>query len=222
MATLDLMAVFAHPDDESLCAAGLIADTVARGLRVGVVCATRGEAGVDRAGRTPTGEALGALRWAELRAACSSLGAKEPVDLGLRDGELASTDGRDRLREVLHAEAPRVLVTMGPDGAYGHRDHTAVTRWLGAVRPDGTRLLHALFPRGLFEPLHTRLRRALGARSIEERPAEGFGSRPEQAHLVLRDVDGPKRRALAAHASQLADGDVRSFLLPGIVDRLLR
>ncbi|NJK46473.1 MAG: hypothetical protein HC933_21475 [Pleurocapsa sp. SU_196_0] len=40
-----LLAIFAHPDDESFCAGGALASLAARGVRVTVLNATRGDAG---------------------------------------------------------------------------------------------------------------------------------------------------------------------------------
>jgi LmbE family N-acetylglucosaminyl deacetylase len=82
-----LMAVLAHPDDESLGFGGTLAKYAAEGVEVSVVTATRGDAGRFRG--HPRGDAahpgpvaLGQIREAELRAAASALGVHEVSVLG--------------------------------------------------------------------------------------------------------------------------------------------
>jgi len=67
-----VLAVFAHPDDESLCCGGTLARLAAEGMQVVVMCASHGERGaltgpaLDRA--------LGGVRVLELRAAATICG----------------------------------------------------------------------------------------------------------------------------------------------------
>ena len=75
---LRLMAVLAHPDDESLGLGGTLARYAAEGADVHVVTATRGEAGRFGHHRSGPGHPgpreLGRIRERELRAACEVLG----------------------------------------------------------------------------------------------------------------------------------------------------
>lgn len=80
-----LLAVHAHPDDETLATGSLLAELAARGARVAVVTATRGELGevVDPALADLAGsERLGPFRAAELRQALGALGVQEHYWLG--------------------------------------------------------------------------------------------------------------------------------------------
>src|SRR5688500_2419159 len=81
-----LLAVFAHPDDESIACGGLLARCADLGAHVAVVCATAGEAG-------PGGgaEDLAKQRTDELRAAAAVLGISEIIMLGHADGMLPWT-----------------------------------------------------------------------------------------------------------------------------------
>src|SRR5260370_30329921 len=72
--TLKLMAVLAHPDDESLGVGGILAKYAAEGIETSLVTATRGERGWFGDEQAYPGlEALGQIREAELRAAAEVL-----------------------------------------------------------------------------------------------------------------------------------------------------
>lgn len=139
-----LLAVFAHPDDETFLAGGTLATCAAAGWDVLLVCASRGEAGkrgpYEDSGTTDFGE----LRLAELKAACDALGLPSPRVLDCTDGAGSSCAGRAQsaIADLLKTFAPQVVVTFGPDGISGHQDHIAVHQlattafheWISAVR----------------------------------------------------------------------------------------
>lgn len=204
--------VFAHPDDEVLCA-GVLAACAAAGAEVTVVCATRGEAGVARDGVPRSRDELGTLRARELGASCAALGARAEL-AGLPDGGLDASDGGAVL-EILARRRPAVIVTLGGDGAYGHLDHLAVTRWVAQVR--GPRVLHALFPRGVFAPVARALRRVPVVRLADV----ALGSERSAAELVIEPDRERKLAAARAHASQLAGGDPHTFIRDGVLAALL-
>ena len=124
-----LLCVFAHPDDEVFCAGGSIAKYSAQGYEVKVVSATRGDAGQIRDANIATRRTLGNVRAGELQLSCQHLGVQEAVCLDYSDGTL-----KDLELEVLVADVvklirefrPEVVITFGPDGAYGHPDHIAI------------------------------------------------------------------------------------------------
>jgi LmbE family N-acetylglucosaminyl deacetylase len=130
------MAVLAHPDDESLGVGGTLAKYAAEGVDVFVVTATRGDGGRfygHRRGddRHPGPLALAAIREAELRDAAAVLGLREVSVLGYHDQHLDETDPRDasgRIAAEVRRFRPDVVVTFGPDGAYGHPDHVAISQ----------------------------------------------------------------------------------------------
>ena len=100
------MAVFAHPDDESLGMGGTLARCAAEGIETYLVTATRGERGRYREHRDgdqhPGPEKLGRIREAELRAAAQVLGLREVSLLGYMDGDLDRADPG----EAAHRIAP--------------------------------------------------------------------------------------------------------------------
>lgn len=125
-----LMAVLAHPDDESLGVGGTLARYAAQGVATHLVTATRGERGRyftndDR----PDDAEVGRVREAELRAAARELGVREVTLLGYLDGALDRADPVEAVARIV-AEVrrvrPQVVVTFDPFGAYGHPDHVAI------------------------------------------------------------------------------------------------
>jgi LmbE family N-acetylglucosaminyl deacetylase len=133
---LRLMCVLAHPDDESLGMGGALARYAAEGVETHVITATRGERG--RSGRREplTPEAVGCLREAELLAAARELGVQEVSLLGYPDGELDRTDAAEATGRIvghLRRVKPHVVLTFGPDGAYGHPDHIGISQFTTAA-----------------------------------------------------------------------------------------
>src|SRR3954463_952745 len=131
-AELRLMCVLAHPDDESLGTGGALAKSAAEGVGTYLVTATRGERG--RYGDSPEspGPAIvGKAREGELRAAATELGLREVSFLDYEDGALAQADAAEAQAKIaghLRRVRPHVVITFGPDGAYGHPDHIAISQ----------------------------------------------------------------------------------------------
>ena len=122
--------LLAHPDDESFFAAGTIAQCVSQGVRVGLLCATRGERGAT--GDLCSIEELPAVREAELREAARIVGIQELEFLPIEDQQLARAP-MDRVRRaavgMLRRLRPEVVFTFDPDGANQHADHIAMSRF---------------------------------------------------------------------------------------------
>ncbi len=129
---LRLMAIFAHPDDETLGTGATLARYAAEGVETSLVCATRGERGWDGPPETNPGlQALGKLRQAELQAAAQALGIRQVFFLDAIDGELDQADPiatARRIASIVRTVRPQVVVTFAPDGDYGHPDHMAISR----------------------------------------------------------------------------------------------
>jgi LmbE family N-acetylglucosaminyl deacetylase len=125
-----LMAVLAHPDDESLGVGGTLAKYAAAGVEVSLVTATRGERGRHFTNENrPSDEEVGRVREGELRAAARELGIRDVTLLGYLDGELDRADPAEAVGRIvahLRRVRPQVVVTFDPFGAYGHPDHVAI------------------------------------------------------------------------------------------------
>jgi LmbE family N-acetylglucosaminyl deacetylase len=138
MATdLRLMCVLAHPDDESLGTGGVLAKYASEGVGTFVVTATRGERGrFDDSGVSPGPEIVGRAREAELRAAAKELGVREVHFLDYLDGVLDEApvgEASEKIAGHIRRIQPHVIITFDPYGAYGHRDHIAISQLTGAA-----------------------------------------------------------------------------------------
>jgi LmbE family N-acetylglucosaminyl deacetylase len=136
-APLKLLAVLAHPDDESLGLGGTLAKYAAEGIETYLVTATRGERGWKGGKETYPGiKALGDLRTMELQAAAKSLGVRQVYFLDYLDADLDGADPKeatDKIARHIREIQPDVVVTFGPDGSYGHPDHIAISQFTTAA-----------------------------------------------------------------------------------------
>ena len=136
-----LLAVHAHPDDETITTGGLLAHCADRGIETMVICCACGSADANPNGGAPGGDRR--VREAELRAACAILGVTHVRLLGYADSGMAGSPANDapgsfwradvdeatrRLVEHLRAFRPHVAVSYDPNGGYGHPDHIQAHR----------------------------------------------------------------------------------------------
>lgn len=136
-----LMAVTAHPDDESFGMGGTLALYARRGYRVILLCATRGEVGTVDPEHLVGHESIAALREAELRCAAQQLGLAAVHFLGYRDSGMPGQpenhhadaliaqpvpEVAERIVEQIRRHRPDVVVTFDPIGGYRHPDHVHI------------------------------------------------------------------------------------------------
>jgi LmbE family N-acetylglucosaminyl deacetylase len=191
---------FAHPDDETIFAGGLISLMTQQHIPVHIVCCTRGEGG--EMGEPPVTfrrELLGAAREAELRCAAQALGASVTVldyvdPLIGQDETLFAFDADfDTLaRQFVNIARRRqadLVLTHGSDGEYGHPAH---------------QLVHRAVLRGIPSTMPNTLVYTVAANvpAIEDR----LWNKSEPAHLALdvRPWGEAKLAAMECHASQHA------------------
>ncbi len=159
-----LLAIFAHPDDETFGAGGTMALVATAGVPTWIVCATDGDLGGEDGARELDPD----LRRGELRCAMAALGVAEPIFLGYGDsgmegwakpeGCLALADPEEvvgRLVAIVRDLRPATIVTFDPGGIYGHPDHVAISAHATAAfrrataEPGGpTTLYHQALARG--------------------------------------------------------------------------
>jgi LmbE family N-acetylglucosaminyl deacetylase len=140
MTTGGLLAIFAHPDDETFGVGGTMARYAGRGVPVTMICATRGEVGEIAKGSAATPQTLGQFREQELRDAMGILGVADVRFLDYRDSGMKGTDENNDPRAFMNAPAdavvaglvrairerrPDAVVTWDESGGYGHPDHVA-------------------------------------------------------------------------------------------------
>lgn len=144
-----ILGVYAHPDDETYLAAGLMAKAVRDGSRVVCVTATRGELGTWDEERWPTAT-MGKVREAELLASLEVIGVTEHTFLDYIDAhckDVPPEEGAAKVRALIEEVRPDTVLTFGPDGMTDHADHKAVSAWTTvafdqAAKP-GARLYYA-------------------------------------------------------------------------------
>lgn len=150
-----IVAVAAHPDDETAFAGGILARYAAAGSEVWIVAVTRGEGG--EVGEPPLcrEDELGIVREAELRAAVAALGARDVVFLDFVDPRIpVGAEGRpidatlDELATAIQSALtrlqPDLVLTHGSNGEYGHPQHVfthqavraVLDSWPNAHRPE--------------------------------------------------------------------------------------
>jgi LmbE family N-acetylglucosaminyl deacetylase len=139
--TRTLLAVFAHPDDESFGTGGTLALYASRGVAVHVLCATRGEAGSVPEGMLQGYASIAELRETELRCASIHLGLAGLNFLGYRDSGMSGSPDNLHPQALVRAPQekvasdvtlwirrlrPQVVITFDPVGGYRHPDHIAI------------------------------------------------------------------------------------------------
>ncbi len=138
-----LLAVLAHPDDETFGTGGTLALYTRRGVDVYLVCATRGEVGDVDPGLMAGYETIADRREHELRCAAGTLGLKDVFFLGYRDSGMPGSPDNyhpqalaaqpvekvaGEVASYIRRLHPQVVITFDPMGGYGHPDHIAIQR----------------------------------------------------------------------------------------------
>ena len=133
-----ILAIFAHPDDESIVSP-VLAKYAAAGATVYLVVATDGRYGSNDHAKIPEGDTLAGVREKEIACAAQSLGVKPPILLGAHD-QMKAQEGfdanqaqfdliRNKVSELFTTLKPDVVITWGPSGWTSHSDH----RLVGAI-----------------------------------------------------------------------------------------
>lgn len=211
-----VLAIFAHPDDESLACGGTLARLADEGARVVVMIASHGERGAQTG--PARDDALGRARAIEMRAAANALGISDLIIWDHPDGDLRWSHVSEFHADLvlfMRRHAPAAVITFGEDGLYWHLDHvgvyeraTTAVRSLGADAPP---LYYVTMKRGVMPEIVATAR----ARGWTPSPKgfwslvpEAFGIAAEEPTIVI-DVANWTPRKLAAiecHRSQMGDG----------------
>lgn len=159
-----ILSVWAHPDDETFSAAGILYTARRNGQSVCCVTATRGELGVQDESRWPA-QKLGDIRQAEMEKTLKILGINCHHWLGYKDGSCAtanSTEAVDKLIAIIEHIQPDTILTFGPSGTTGHTDHIAVSNWTSkAIAGAQTSKPIALYHAAISRAQHQRSGKAL-------------------------------------------------------------
>jgi LmbE family N-acetylglucosaminyl deacetylase len=200
MAPERVLAVGAHPDDCEFFAGGTLAALAREGARVVLVVCSDGAQGGPVGG-----PALAERRRAEAERAARELGAAELVWLGHPDGGLRDDDALvgDLVREIRRVRPTLVLghdpttlwARVGARYRLGHTDHRAA----------GRALLAALYPRAALASFFPD-QIAAGLEPWWSPELWLFDTDEPDLHREIEATLETKRRALACHESQNADG----------------
>jgi LmbE family N-acetylglucosaminyl deacetylase len=211
-----IVSFHAHPDDESIAAAGTLAKAAAAGHRVVLVFATRGELGEPVPGVLEPGEQLPVRRSAECYASAAAIGAKRVEFLAYTDSGMMGEPSNDApycfwqadvehaartLAVILDEEEPDVLTTYDDNGVYGHPDHIQVYR-VGKRAAE----LSAVPVVGQITVNRDWMRRGARESGREADFPQNMGKAESEITHRVEAVDfvAQKRASMQAHASQMA------------------
>ncbi len=224
-----VLAIHAHPDDEVLFTGSTLAAFCASGSDTLLVTATLGEAAELR-GPVEDQRALqlaAERREAKLGVSCARLGIQHHAHLGGRcrwrdlgrdatgPGTVAGADKAelgDVMREVVACFAPKLVLTVGPNGVTGHPDHVRIHEVVRSV--DAPLVLGAC----------VRRQDVVRARSLLNvlLPHERVGSDcfvgvdgPVVSFPASRAAAAAKRAALDAYSAGLGTLPLRELLAQG-------
>jgi LmbE family N-acetylglucosaminyl deacetylase len=191
-----VLAVCAHPDDESFGLGAVLSAFAERGVRTSVLCLTHGEASTLGA---DAGD-LHTIRERELSSAAGSLGVGRVRLLAFTDGKLADEPIADLCSEVRTAveeEGADLLLVLDEGGVTGHPDHMRAT--------DAARIVGE---QDALPVLAWTLTDEVAHRLTAEFPAD-FVGRPADAIDLSIEVDRTRQlEAIHCHASQANENPV--------------
>jgi N-acetyl-1-D-myo-inositol-2-amino-2-deoxy-alpha-D-glucopyranoside deacetylase len=139
--TKTLLAVLAHPDDETFGMGGTLALYARRGVDVYLICATRGEVGEMDPKYMHGFDSIAERRESELRCAAGLLGLKGVHFLNYRDSGMPGSPDNQHpqalvaqpveqvaadVAHYIRMVKPQVVITFDPIGGYRHPDHIAI------------------------------------------------------------------------------------------------
>jgi N-acetylglucosamine malate deacetylase 2 len=187
-----VLAVVAHPDDETFGLGALIDALTAAGAAVHVLCFTRGEASTVN----ECDADLRAARAEELRQASEELGVAGVTLLDYADGQLATVPRPELEEQVARLAAgckADGLLVFDDTGITRHLDHQAATAAAaGAARHLGLPVLAWTIPAAI-------------ASRLEAEAGSPFAGRPaDEVDLCIRVSRARQRRAALLHASQIS------------------
>jgi LmbE family N-acetylglucosaminyl deacetylase len=218
-----LMVVMPHPDDECFGCASTIARYSAEGAAVSLVTMTRGGAGLWNGRAAGDLRSLTDVRALELRDAAAELGVDFLEIFDYPDGALERVEDVEAVRErflgdivrALRSHRPQVVVTFGPEGAYGHPDHKVVSRMtVQACTLSGEGAAYELEALAIgiapWSPskLYFQTANTMAIESLKLPPQP-----PITTRVVIRGFEDAKLRAFARHRTQTQEWEpLRTFV----------
>ncbi|MCL4359807.1 PIG-L family deacetylase [Patescibacteria group bacterium] len=219
-----LLAVFAHPDDETFSCGATLAKYHAAGWEVNLVTATKGEAGLTGPYKNTDKVVLGSIRQKELEAAAELLGITFVTFLDYQDGKLSSLtpgDLEDAVYRILAEYAPDIVVTFEPGGISNHPDHRKISlsttfafqkyaedRERASGQPlradQEPKLYYVCQPASLVRYMQDK---KILPEKVFDKPWVGTADKLITAVIDITKFEKTKLRALSCHVSQEEDVD---------------
>ena len=193
-AVREVLAVTAHPDDESFGIGSVLSALIAGGVRASVLCFTQGESSTLGADCPD----LTMLRRTELSAAAGALGIDDITQLTHPDGRLAEMTMDELVGDVLQAaESVDALLVFDEGGVTGHPDHCRATdAALAAAEVLDIPVLAWAIPEPVAEQLNAEFR-------------TNFVGREDSDLDFVIEVDRTRQlKAIACHGSQSVENPV--------------
>jgi LmbE family N-acetylglucosaminyl deacetylase len=199
---MNILAFFAHPDDETMLNGGTLALLSRKGAHIHYLCATRGEGGETGEPPLCSQDELGKVRARELACAVEQLGGASLRLLDYVDPRVGPDEQLfpftedlprlvEELLEVIRVVKAEAVITHGSNGEYGHPAHLLSHQ---AMR----RAVESLGERAPL--LYTTVA------TFPEHPRPRLVNRDDPAHLIL-DVTAAleeKTQAALCHRTQNA------------------
>ncbi len=240
---LNVLAVFAHPDDEGFGCGGTLAALVAGGHHVTLVCATNGDVGEISDPALATPETLWRVRQRELRQAMDVTGIADVRFLNYRDSGMAGTEDNnhpsslfqapeeqvvEQVASVLREVRPDLVITHDPTGGYGHPDHITISSRtesaVGLCRDEAGPLLYYLcFPRSAFQRMWQAMVEADIRPPFAADEIEALGTPDDEVSTVrkVRQFLEVKKESLARHRTQIDPTGPFAQLSQDLVDEIM-
>jgi len=194
-----------HPDDEAVFCSGLLKKLTTNHIPVKLITLTSGEKSTLVFGLKPN-EDLATVRRTEQANSCQILGITDYEILSLPDGGLKTKENQVKkiISQQIHIFNPTHIVSLEPDGIYGHPDHIALSKFVSDVVASPRKLLYATIP----EFKKKRPVSKMSEKEIISPIVPAF-------HLKLSPTEkATKIKSLQAHRTQFGDflAKVKSFV----------
>ena len=213
-----LLAVLAHPDDETFGIGGTLALYASKGVAIHLVCTTNGDAGDMPAGLLEGFKSIAERRQHELHCAAEALGLAGVHLLGYRDSGMAGTPDNlhpgalinapldevtRKIAHLIRQFQPQVVITHDPIGGYKHPDHitthqAATAAFFAASDPQFVDDLPPFAPQKLFfhSISKTYLRLSVQLMRIIGKDPRKYGRNHDIDLLSLTEINFPTHAAI--------------------------
>lgn len=136
-----------HPDDEAVFCSGLLKKLTTNNIPVKLITLTSGEKSTLVFGLEP-GDDLAATRRIEQANSCKILGITDFEVFTIPDGALKTKEKevKEIISQHINIFKPTHVVSLEPDGIYGHPDHIGLSKFVTEVVTDPIKLIYATIP----------------------------------------------------------------------------